>query len=185
MKYSFAAATAACVVLAFTGCATPTRVKSGPIQASTFDFMQAAASRSANFSDNRQEAHAFIQQAVTDQLAAKGVRRDENGPDIKVAYLIIVGDNVSSVALNEYFGYGRDASALADVAHEAYAIDNKNPDQFEAGTLLIDILDAKTHKLLLRNYAVRPILRETSASVREENIRDAVNEVLKSLRIAH
>ena len=72
---------------------------------------------------------------------------------------------------------------MAEKAHRAYAVDNRNPDAFEAGTVLIDVLDAKSYKLLMRNYVVRPILRDTTAEIREERIREAVDEALKGLRI--
>ena len=64
-----------------------------------------------------------------------------------VAYLVIVGNNASTEAISTYFGYNRDAAALHDKAQDAYA-SSKNPNYFEAGTLLIDLIDAKTYKLL-------------------------------------
>jgi hypothetical protein len=71
---------------------------------------------------------------------------------------------------------------LHDQAHEAYT-GSKNPNPFEAGTLLVDIVDAKTYKLLKRAYVVRPLLRNPSAEVRAERIQEAVDAVLKDVRI--
>ena len=42
-----------------------------------------------------------------------------------VSYLVIIGNGVATEAINDYFGYGEDASALHDKAHEAYT-GNKN-----------------------------------------------------------
>ena len=53
-----------------------------------------------------------------------------------------------------------------------------------AGTLLVDIIDAKTYKLLKRSYVARPLLRNPSAEVRAERIQEAVDAVLKDVRIA-
>ena len=101
-----------------------------------------------------------------------------------VAYLVIVGNNASTESINTYFGYGRGATALHDKAQDAYT-SSKNPNYFEAGTLLIDIIDAKTYKLLKRSYVVRPLLRNPTAEVRAERIQEAVDEALQDVRIAH
>ena len=170
--------------VAMTGCATPTRVNSGPIKAASFDFVEISSAKKAAFAENRGVVHDLIQGAITEHLAAKGVARAAGGGDIKVAYLVIVGDNASTTAINDYFGYGRDATGLADKAHEAYAIDNKNPGYFQAGTLLIDVLDARSHKLLMRNFVVAPIQPEAPMAVREARAREAVDKILKNLRIA-
>ena len=104
-----------------------------------------------------------------------------SGGDVIVAYLFIVGNNGSTEAVNTYFGDGRDASALEDKAQTAYT-NSKNPNYFEAGTLLIDILDAKTFKVLKRSYVVRALLRNPSPDVQAERIQEAVDAVLKDAR---
>ena len=109
--------------------------------------------------------------------------RQAAGGDVTVAYLVIVGNNASTEVIDTYFGYGRDASGLQEKAQAAYT-GSKNPNYFEAGTLLVDIIDAKTYKLLKRSYVVRPLLSNPSAEVRAERIQEAVDAVLKDLRIA-
>jgi outer membrane murein-binding lipoprotein Lpp len=175
--------TAGLVVLA--GCSsTPTKVDTGAIKASTFNFVNKGAVPSANFAENRQPVHAMIQEAITKSLASKGVSRAADAGDVTVAYLIIVANNVSTTSINTYFGYGRDTEGLVDKAHEKFSIENKNPNDFEAGTLLIDIIDSKTFALLRRTYVVRPILRNPPADVRRARIQEAVDEALKDLRIS-
>ena len=166
------------------GCTTPTGVKSGPIKAATFNFLQDLSSKKSDFADNKKVVHEIIQKAITDHLAEKGVARAAGDVDVKVAYLLIVGNNVSTMAINDFFGYGRDDAQLAEKAHKAYAVDNKNPDYFEAGTLVIDVLDARSFKLLMRNHVTKPILRDAPVAVREARIREAVDETLKNLKFA-
>jgi hypothetical protein len=107
-----------------------------------------------------------------------------SGGDVVVAYLVIIGNNASTEAVSTYYGYGRDLAALHDKAQDAYA-GSKNPNYFEAGTLLIDIIDAKTYKLLKRSYVTRPLLRNPTAEVQAERIQEAVDAVLSNVRIAH
>ncbi len=163
------------------GCSTPTHVNKGPIKATTFSFLRTGPLPEAAFRDNRQQANAFVQQAITSTLAAKGVTLAAQGGDVTVAYLIIIGNNVSTTAINDYFGYSADAVALEDKAQKAYT-EGKQRGYFEAGTLLIDIVDPHTNKVLARNYVTRPLLKDASMEVREANIQQAVNEALQGVR---
>jgi len=170
--------------LALSGCSsTPTTVDHGPIHAKTFSFVNPGAKPAPAYADNRQAAHTAIQEAITRNLTAKGVSKVSGGSDVTVGYLIIVGNNASTTSINDYFGYGSDAAALQDKAHSAYT-GSKNPNYFEAGTLVIDITDAKTFKLLKRGYATRSILRDPTAETRAEHIQAAVDEILRDVRIA-
>jgi hypothetical protein len=166
------------------GCSsTPTQVSSGPIKASTFSFITPPQQNSA-VADERAPVHQMIQEAITQDLAGKGLRKVDSGGDVTVAYMVIIGNNASTEAINTYFGYGRDTVALNEKAQEAYN-SSKNPNYFAAGTLLVDLVDAKTFKLLERNHATRPVLNNPTAEMREANIREAVAEALKNVRIEH
>ena len=170
--------------LLIAGCSsTPTQVDKGPIKATTFSFV-AASRPDSSFADKREAVHQTIQDAITRNLAGKGVSKVASGGDVTVAYLVIVGNNASTESINTYFGYGRDTAALHDKAQDAYA-GRKNPNYFEAGTLLIDVIDTHTFKLLKRSYVVRPLLRDPSAEVRATHIQEAVNEALADLRVTH
>ena len=106
------------------------------------------------------------------------------GGDVTVTYLVIVGNNTTTESISTYFGYSEDSSALHDKAHVAYT-NTKNPNFFEAGTLLIDIIDSKSFKLLKRAYATRPLLRDLPPDAEAARIQEVVDEILSSLRVAH
>ncbi|MGD0350217.1 MAG: DUF4136 domain-containing protein [Verrucomicrobiota bacterium] len=183
MKYSFFV-TLNLAALLVAGCSsTPTRVDTGPIRAASYNFISPPPSTTPAFADGREQIHAMIQDSISRNLAGKGLSKVASGGDVIVAYLVIVGNNASTTAINTYFGYDRDAAELHDKAQDAYT-SSKNPNYFEAGTLLVDIIDAKTYKLLKRSYVVRPLLRNPSADVRAERIQEAVDAVLKDVRIA-
>jgi hypothetical protein len=135
------------------------------------------------YTDNRQAIHPMIQGAIAKNLSNRGVAHVAGGGDITVAYLVIVGNNATTTSLNDYFGYGGDAAALQDKAHTAYT-GNKNPNYFEAGTLVIDLIDSKTFKLLKRGHASRPLLRNLPEDARAERIQEVVDEILRDLRLA-
>jgi hypothetical protein len=171
------------LLVALTGCSsTPSRVNKGAIAAKTFSFIATGPTTEADFAEKREVVHQEIKQAITQSLAAKGITAVPTGGDVTVAYLVIVGNNASTERIDTYFGYNRDAAGLQNKAQSAYAA-SKNPNYFEAGTLLIDILDSRTYKILLRNYAVRPLLVNPTEASRTANIQEAVNSVLSDLQV--
>lgn len=171
--------------LLFAGCSsTPTRVDKGLLKVHTYNFINGGIALTPPATDRRDAIHQIIQKAIVNNLATKGLERADGTGDVTVAYMIIVGNNVSTEAVTTYFGMGRDADALHNKAEDAYS-SSKNPNQFEAGTLVIDVLDAKSYELLYRNYVVRPILGNATAAVRGERIQEAVNAALANLRIVN
>jgi uncharacterized protein DUF4136 len=172
----------AAVALALTGCSsTPTKVDSGPIRARTFSFADRGLKPEPTYTDNRQAVHRMIQEAITKNLADRGVTKADTGGDVTVGYLVIIGDNATTTSINDYFG--EDAYALQVKAHEAYTA-SKNPNYFQAGTLVIDIIDSKSFKVLKRGYATRPILRKVPDDARAARIQEVVDEILRDVRIA-
>jgi len=175
--------TLAAGILALAGCSsTPTKVDSGPVHARTFNFVARSGKPSPAYADNRQAIHSMIQGAIAKNLAGRGVSQVPSGGDVTVAYLIIAGNNATTTSINDYFGYGEDAAALHDKANTAYT-GSKNPNFFEAGTLVIDIIDSKSFKLLKRGYATRPILRNLPDDARAARLQEVVDEILRDLRI--
>jgi hypothetical protein len=172
----------AVAAFALAGCKTPTHVDKGPIKAATFNFFHPGPLPDAAFTENRQQIHALIQQAISNHLGTRGLNRVAQGGDVTVAYLIVVGNNGTTSAINDYFGYSDDATALQDKAHAAYTEGNQR-DYFEAGTLLIDIQDSHTKKLLWRNYVTRPLLRNAPLDVRQSRIQEAVDTALNGLHV--
>jgi hypothetical protein len=174
---------AAAVVVTLAGCASvPTKVDTGPIRARTFNFVDGGVKPAPTFSDNREAVHAMIQEAIGKNLTARGMTRVPADGDVTVAYMVILGNNVSTRAINDYFGYSDDAWALQEKAQEAYT-STGNPNSFEAGTLLIDIVEAKGFKVRMRNYATRPLLRNPPTDARAARIQEVVDEILRDVRI--
>jgi Domain of unknown function (DUF4136) len=172
------------IALAWAGCSEmPTTVDTGTIHARTFSFVNRENRPAADFADNREAVHAMIQEAIRKNLAAHGVTQVATGGDVTVGYLVIIGNQVSTTEINDYFGYGEGATELADKAHDAYTL-SKNPNDFDAGTLLIDITDGKTYKLLKRGYATRTLQPNLTQQAREAKIQGVVDQIFTDLRVA-
>ena len=126
------------------------------------------------------EVHTIIQSAIRSNFAAKGMAFGGSSADLIVSYLLI-SQNPASTSMNQdYFGGGRDTTAIMEEAHKRGVIENKRPDDFEAEAIVIDILDAKTNELIYRDFATRDILENASDAVRASRINGAVAEALNS-----
>ena len=173
-------------ILALVACSsTPTKVDTGPIKARTFAFVDRGPTAAPAYADQNPQTHAAIQYAITRNLAGRGLARVNTGGDVTVGYLLIIGNNATTTSMDEYFGYSSDAGALVDKVHTYQTTKNDNPNFFEAGTIVIDLVDSRSHALLRRNYAMRPILRDPSPEVRSARLQEAIDAALKDLRIAN
>jgi PBP1b-binding outer membrane lipoprotein LpoB len=169
--------------LALAGCSSvKSHVDTGPIHARTFSFINAGSRELPAYAESRKQAHTAVQDAITRNLAEKGVVHAERGGDVTVAYLIIVGNNATTTSLNEYFGYTSDADALTDKFHKTEAVKNNDRAYYEAGTLVIDFLDPGTSKLLKRATVQAQILRELPMAQREARLQGFVDQALADLR---
>ena len=171
--------------LASAGCSSvKTKVESGPIAARSFSFITTAPKTAPAYVDNRTQIHSMIQEAIKKTFADKGVTYVPNGGDVRVAYLVIAGNNATTVSLNEYFGYSPDATRLLDKVHKDQAIKGANQGYFEAGTLVIDILNASQTQLLKRSSVQSQLLRNLPPDARQARIQSIVNQALSDLRLS-
>jgi len=171
------------VALLLASCSsTPDKVDSGTVRAQTFSFVVPKANTVNSSLEQRRSVHESVQSAIAANLERRGLRRVGSGGDVTVAYLLIVGNNVSTMTIRDYFGYGREVADLQDKAHEAYT-GSKDPNHFKAGTLLIDLVDRSTQKLVWRGHATRPVLQDPDAATRAAQMRGVVDEILARARI--
>jgi ABC-type Fe3+-hydroxamate transport system substrate-binding protein len=92
--------------LALAGCSsTPSEVDTGKIHAKTFNFVDTGNRPPPNNTDQRQVVHGMIQTAITKHLADRGVTQVPKEGDVTVAYLVILGNNVVTTSINDYFSY--------------------------------------------------------------------------------
>jgi hypothetical protein len=171
--------------LAFAGCSSvSTKVDSGPIHAKTFAFIARGSREVPGYADKRDQIHAAVQDAIAKNLTAKGLQKTTDNADIVVAYLLIAGNNATTTSLNDYFGYTAEAAALVEKVHKEQTIRDHDRGYFEAGTLVIDLLDSKTSKVLKRTTVQEDILRSLPLDQREARLQAAVDQALSTLRIA-
>jgi hypothetical protein len=175
----------AAATLVLAGCSSvKTHVDQGAVKARTFSFINTGPQTTPSYAEDRQQAHVMIQQAIIKNLAAKGVSQVTSGGDITVAYLVIVGNNATTTSLNRYFGYGSDADALVEKVHKEQTETDPNRNYFEAGTLVIDLVDPRTSKLLQRRSIQAQVLRNLPMETRATRVQTIVDQALADVRIS-
>ena len=157
-------------------------VSRGKIHARTFNFTSPSGATNDSIEDAQGVVHTAVQSAITKNLSARGVNRVASGGDVAVAYLIIDGDNVSAEAIRGYFAEKNESGDRNTKVHQVSNA-RTTPDRFEAGTLLIDIADGRSTKLLKRGHTSRPIALNPTDSVNANRVQAGVDEILKEVRI--
>ena len=112
-----------------------------------------------------------VRAAVDRVLAAKGYRTAAPGSTagFLVGYHAVVRQRTSVQTINSWYGYrvGGWRGGPPTYAHD-----------YEEGTLLIDVIDPATMKLLWRGSGTAVVDPSTGAEKRERRINEAVDEIL-------
>ena len=121
----------------------------------------------------------MVQKALARDFKAHGMSVGSPDADLVVGYLLIVQNNGITTAFDDYFGYGRPVDPIVDEAHKRGVLGkNPRPDAYLTGAIVVDVLDAKTNKLIYRNFAKRDIARNISDSARQQRIDATVQAAL-------
>ena len=118
---------------------------------------------------NNESVRSRIKSAIEYELSAKGFKKSENNPDILVLFLV----TEQPATLRTYNGYQIINGGLDTVR----TADNVQNTSIDAGTLLINILDAKSGKVAWQGYA-SGILKPGMVND-ETKVREAVSSIFK------
>lgn len=148
MRHLFSVCVTA-VALAGSGCATTLSVSSHVDRARDFSQYKTydwGPSDARPTGDARLDSNPlftdYVHGAIERELALKGVERaDSGGPDLLIHYHATVAGRIDVNSVDQSYGY-----CLAE---------DCPPDQYEyeAGTLVVDLMDAKTNRLVWRGWA--------------------------------
>jgi hypothetical protein len=123
------------------------------------------------------EANRMIKKAISTQLENNGLKVVEGNADLIVAHLVILQDNTSTSYSNQYYGL-QDFADIVTLAHKE-GMKKHYPESVQKRALVIDLIDAKTYKLVYRNYALSGMLSHLSEQERQEHIDTGVAQTLQ------
>ncbi len=125
-----------------------------------------------------QQVHRLIHDSLRRQFTARGIAWGGGSTDLIVAYLVLYQEPGMTARYDDYFGYGRQAQEITNLAHQRGTVESKRPDYFQRGAILVDVLDARTNKLVFRNYAGGDVVRGVAPGARAARIDAAVARAL-------
>jgi hypothetical protein len=154
-------------------------------QSVTYDF-----DRAADFSAFRTYAwvrgtsvndelnHARIVRAIDAQLAAKGLAKAgaSANPDVLVAYHASFETSLQITGFSSGWGGYRFAGSRSGSARA---------DEILVGTLVVDIVNAKTHTIVWRGTASKDIDMKANPEKREKGIKKAAEKLFKNYPPKH
>jgi hypothetical protein len=141
-------------------------------------LIQRDPNRPAITNATEKQVHGMIQNSIAKQFTSKGMTFGSGNAELLVAYMVIYQEPGMTARYDDFFGYGRDADQISDLAHTRGAVENKRPDYFRQAGVVIDVIDARTNKLVFRNFAKGDFVKGASPSTRAARINSAVTEIL-------
>jgi hypothetical protein len=159
---------------ALTACAATMRVNSYAERAADFSHYRTYAfgpAEAMSTGDPRLDSNPFffgrVQAAVDRQLAATGYEKTTATPDLLVHFHASMTQEINTSEIDQKYGYCASSEC--------------RPFVYDAGTLLLDFVDARTNKLVWRGWAEGSMDGVDNQAWMEQKVDDAVNRILARL----
>ncbi len=122
-----------------------------------------------------------IRNAVKSQLAAKGVTEKSPGiPDFLVGYHVTLKKKTTTKELNDVYTALDTSSFRTRLRYDPSGqMGTRQTYEYEEGTLILDIIDPKTQKLLWRGSAKGEVDFSASREAKQERVNEAVERILE------
>ena len=112
-----------------------------------------------------------IRQATKDELIARGMTEDEENPDVIVIYHTGIEDKVQ--VTNYGYGYG-------GYGYHGWGGRSVDVYQYQEGTLIIDLIDAKNQQLAWRGWATGVVDDRPDPERQEEDIQRVMSRIFEN-----
>ena len=165
-----------CAMGILIGCSTISMPKGTSKGYSSARFVRVKESPMRGVSNNK-ALNQKLKQVIAAEMRRNGIDVAASGGDLVIAFMLMKQNNASTASINHYYGYSDDSEKISEKVHKKIAKDGGR-ELFERGAIIIDLIDAKSSKLIYRNYAVRDVLGKVSAQERNKRIQSAVTEAL-------
>lgn len=134
-----------------------------------------------NPSANDSAIEAGIQSSVDRELAAKGYTKTSAGSaDFLVGYAGVTNNSLQSQTVNRYYGYQeyRASDDLPASTPGGAGRQNLYLQKLSEGSLILDVSDRKSKKLLWRGVAKTTLLKDPTPQKSQQRIDQAVRKML-------
>ncbi|KRP37887.1 MAG: hypothetical protein ABS34_00460 [Opitutaceae bacterium BACL24 MAG-120322-bin51] len=142
---------------------------------SSFRLYQHKSKHVPDFTNREDRVNAYLQAALKEEFEAHGLKESEQDAELIVAFLLIVQDTAVSTAISDYY-----ITSGSDILSEAHRrMGKKNlPGGYEAGAIVVDIIDKKSGEVIYRDFAKREVLDNLTPAEKEQRAKDAAVEAV-------
>ncbi len=138
----------------------------------TFGWMQETEARP----QSQQLLESRVKQAVESELTAKGLRKASSNPDLLVAWDAKTETQQSATTYGTAYGGGYRGRYGGGFAT---GTSTTTINEWQQGTLIIDLNDAKANKLVYHGSAQAKLNQDASPDQRTQDINNAVAKILE------
>ncbi len=127
--------------------------------------------RNTDYRLNNDLVDGRIRSAIENQLQANGYQLGPaEGADFKVGYHAALEGKMDVRTINTYYGYGWEQ--WSTISSQTYV------DEYTEGTLVVDIVDAKSNELVWRGSGQGEVRERADPDERTRRINDAIAKIL-------
>jgi hypothetical protein len=119
-----------------------------------------------------------IEKAVESQLDAKGYVKQASGtPDFWLAYYVTLDRKTAVTMLNSHYGYGPGWGW--GLRYGGYGLPSSYAYEYDEGTLILDVVEPATRRLLWRGYATDEVNLSQGPKADQKQTNEAVRRLLE------
>jgi hypothetical protein len=111
--------------------------------------------------------------AIEAELAAKGLTKKDDGPDIAVVYHVAFDKQKDITTFSSGYGYGYRWGG-------GWGTTDVRVNEILVGTLIIDVADATKKEVVWRGMGVKEVDTQAKAEKRDKNINAAVKKIMQN-----
>jgi hypothetical protein len=174
-----------CCVLIFilVGCTTVSvqtenHAKANMAGLKSYGWLQTNTPPGENVRVNNPEVVGLVRDAVEMSLQKKGYVKDDSGsPDFLITWFGAIEKKVKKESIDHFYstyGYGSVASQMDQKGKDSGIVK-----KYEEGTILVDILDHKTHSRIWRGSGTNRLMKEMNEGAAVQYINRVVGQIFK------
>ncbi len=128
-----------------------------------------------DFTNREDRVNEFLQAALRDEFKAQGLKESEEDAELIVSFLLIVQNTAVTTAISDYY-----INSGSDIMSEPHRrMGKKNlPGGYEAGAIIVDIIDKDSGDLIYRDFAKREVLDYLTPAEKEQRVKEAAVEAV-------
>lgn len=165
-------------IILLSGCSTTKKIdfpKGSSAGYSTFRMYEHNPDHVPDFTNREDRVNSYLKSALESEFKAQGLQESPENAELIVSFLLVVQNTAVTAAVSDY--YVSSGSDIVSEAHRRLGKSNK-PSGYEAGAIVVDIIDKDSGTVIYRNFAKREVLDYLTPAEKEKYTKEAAVEAV-------